>query len=147
MREALFYKILNNNIVQCTLCPHKCVIKENNVGFCKVRKNIKGVLYSLIYGIPIARSIDPIEKKPLFHFYPQSKTFSIATEGCNMHCKHCQNADISQITKECFSSSKISVEKITKEAKTYDVASIAHPLHILIQNQQFTMNMHLILQN
>jgi len=126
MREALFYEVLNDNIVQCSLCPHNCSIKENNTGFCRVRKNINGVLCSLVYGIPVARSVDPIEKKPLFHFYPQSKTFSIATMGCNMHCKHCQNADISQVSKESFPSSKISVEEIIKEAKSYDVESIAY---------------------
>ncbi len=97
MKEALFYKKLDKNRVECYLCAHKCKINEGKRGFCGVRKNIGGVLYSLVYDKVVSSNIDPIEKKPLFHFYPGSKSYSIATVGCNFRCQHCQNADISQM--------------------------------------------------
>jgi len=96
MKEALFYKVLKDNKVQCELCPHKCTIPEEKSGFCKVRQNIKGKLFSLVYGKSIATSIDPIEKKPLYHFLPGSFSMSVATVGCNLKCEHCQNWEISQ---------------------------------------------------
>jgi pyruvate formate lyase activating enzyme len=96
MKEASFYKKLKNKTVKCELCPHFCVIKENQFGNCKVRQNIKGKLYSIVYKKAISTAIDPIEKKPLFHFLPGTKSYSIATLGCNFHCKFCQNAEISQ---------------------------------------------------
>ena len=99
MKEAKFYEKLDNNLVKCKLCNHYCMIADNKTGFCGVRQNKGGVLYSLVYGRAIAEHIDPIEKKPFFHFFPGSKSFSIATIGCNFACQHCQNADISQFTK------------------------------------------------
>lgn len=86
MIEALFNKKLENNLVQCKLCNHFCVIKEQGVGTCSVRKNITGELYSLVYGYPVALNIDPVEKKPLYHFQPGSLTFSLGTYGCNFKC-------------------------------------------------------------
>lgn len=83
--------------VQCGLCSHRCLIVAGKRGICGVRENKKGILYSLVYDKVIARNIDPIEKKPLFHFLPGSDSYSIATPGCNFRCKHCQNADISQL--------------------------------------------------
>jgi pyruvate formate lyase activating enzyme len=83
--------------VQCGLCCHRCLILPGRRGICAVRENRDGILYSLVYDKVIARNIDPIEKKPLFHFLPGSRSFSIATPGCNFRCKHCQNADISQL--------------------------------------------------
>lgn len=96
MKEALFYKKLKDNIVQCTLCPHFCTIKPGERGNCHVRENQDGKLYSLVYGKAIATAVDPIEKKPLFHFMPGTFSYSIATVGCNFHCEFCQNSDISQ---------------------------------------------------
>lgn len=96
MKKAQFYKKLKNNTVQCRLCNHFCTIAENEFGKCNVRKNINGDLYSLIYGYPVAVNVDPIEKKPLFHFQPGSLTYSLGTYGCNFKCKNCQNWDISQ---------------------------------------------------
>ncbi|MFP4424621.1 MAG: AmmeMemoRadiSam system radical SAM enzyme [Candidatus Woesearchaeota archaeon] len=93
--QARFYRKRQDS-VQCYLCPHVCIIKEGETGICKVRKNKAGTLYSEVYGKVIARNIDPIEKKPLFHFYPGSTTYSIATIGCNMKCSFCQNWEISQ---------------------------------------------------
>lgn len=96
MKKALFYEPVAENRVRCTLCNHGCKIHEGKRGICGVRENRGGDLYSLVYGKIIAENVDPIEKKPLFHFMPGSKAFSIATVGCNFRCKFCQNYDISQ---------------------------------------------------
>jgi pyruvate formate lyase activating enzyme len=100
MKEAMFYDRLDEKKVRCFLCAHHCVIKEGNRGICSVRENRDGTLYSLVYGRLISMNIDPIEKKPLFHFLPGSTSFSIATVGCNFRCEHCQNNEISQYPKE-----------------------------------------------
>lgn len=100
MKEAMFYEKLEEKKVRCFLCAHHCIIKEGKRGICYVRKNIDGILYSLVYGKVISMNIDPIEKKPLFHFLPGSTSFSIATVGCNFRCEHCQNFEISQYPKE-----------------------------------------------
>lgn len=97
MKEALLYEKLPNKGVRCYLCAHHCLISEGKRGICRVRENRGGVLWTLVYGQPIARHIDPIEKKPLFHFYPGSSAYSIATAGCNFHCLWCQNWEISQL--------------------------------------------------
>jgi pyruvate formate lyase activating enzyme len=96
MKEALLYNKLNSGKVQCSACNHRCVISDGKRGICKVRENNKGKLYSLVYGKIIAEHIDPIEKKPLYHFLQGTFSLSIATNGCNFKCLHCQNADISQ---------------------------------------------------
>ncbi|RKZ02383.1 MAG: AmmeMemoRadiSam system radical SAM enzyme [Candidatus Hydrothermota bacterium] len=98
MKEAMFYTKLGDGKVRCELCRHRCILRDGQIGICKVRKNIGGKLYTLVYGKPIAVHIDPIEKKPLFHFLPGARAFSIATVGCNFRCKFCQNWDISQPT-------------------------------------------------
>ncbi len=100
MFEARFYEKQDNKKVLCRLCPHNCVISDDKTGICKVRHNKDGVLYSLVYGKAIAETPDPIEKKPLFHVLPGSRSYSIATAGCNMKCKHCQNAEISQMPRD-----------------------------------------------
>ena len=84
--EAQLYEASKNNTVICQLCAHRCRIKPNKLGVCQVRQNIKGKLYTLVYGQSIAQQIDPIEKKPLFHFYPGTESYSIATVGCNYRC-------------------------------------------------------------
>ncbi|MCK5023737.1 MAG: radical SAM protein, partial [Candidatus Aenigmarchaeota archaeon] len=96
MKEAMFFSKLEKNKVQCNLCPWECVINDNKTGSCGVRQNKEGTLYSLVYGHPISANVDPIEKKPLFHFAPGTKCLSIATVGCNLKCKFCQNFEISQ---------------------------------------------------
>jgi pyruvate formate lyase activating enzyme len=97
MKPAMFQEQQEENKVQCSLCSHRCLVLPGKRGICAVRENRNGVLTSLIYDKVIARNIDPIEKKPLFHFLPGSLSYSIATPGCNFRCKHCQNADISQL--------------------------------------------------
>ena len=95
--NAVLYDKLKKNYVQCNLCAHRCKIKDGNRGICKVRENYKGKLYTLVYGNLISANPDPIEKKPLYHFLPGSKSYSIATPGCNFHCEWCQNWQISQM--------------------------------------------------
>lgn len=99
MKEALLYEKLKEKRVSCHLCSHRCTISLDRTGICGVRKNKAGRLFSLVYGKAIAANVDPIEKKPLFHFLPSSLSFSIAAAGCNFSCRFCQNADISQISK------------------------------------------------
>jgi pyruvate formate lyase activating enzyme len=96
MIEASFYEDFENDSVRCRLCPHNCVIKAFQKGKCGVRENRYGKLYSNVYGKVITLAVDPIEKKPLFHFEPGKKTLSIATIGCNFTCSFCQNSNISQ---------------------------------------------------
>jgi pyruvate formate lyase activating enzyme len=100
MKEAMFYEKLDEKKVRCFLCAHHCQIRDGKRGICYVRKNIDGTLYSLVYGKVISMHIDPIEKKPLFHFLPASTSFSLAAVGCNFRCEHCQNFEISQYPKE-----------------------------------------------
>jgi pyruvate formate lyase activating enzyme len=96
MRTALYFEKLEESKVECLLCPHNCVLKEGKAGICRVRRNVSGELVSENYGKLSALHIDPIEKKPLYHFYPGSKIFSVGSVGCNLKCNFCQNCDISQ---------------------------------------------------
>ena len=96
MREALLWEPLSGERAACKLCAHRCVILPGHNGICQVRRNEGGTLYSLVYGRVISMAVDPIEKKPLFHFLSGSHSLSVATPGCNFRCTFCQNADISQ---------------------------------------------------
>jgi pyruvate formate lyase activating enzyme len=100
MREALFYTKEDQGGVTCGLCRFRCTIHEGKRGICGVRENRGGVLYSLVYGKAVAEHVDPVEKKPLFHFLPGSRSYSVATVGCNFRCFHCQNYSISQPSRE-----------------------------------------------
>jgi len=100
MREAMLYEKLGDGRVRCNLCAHRCVIAPGRRGICGVRENRDGTLYSLVYGKAISLAVDPIEKKPLFHFLPGSRAYSVATVGCNFHCLNCQNYAISQYPRE-----------------------------------------------
>jgi pyruvate formate lyase activating enzyme len=125
MKEALFYKKLTGKNVKCGLCPWRCTIADGAKGYCRVRKNEKGRLYSLVYGLPISVAIDPIEKKPLFHFAPGTKCLSIATVGCNLRCLFCQNYTISQEYGEVHGE-KMSPEEVVALAKSYGVEGISY---------------------
>ena len=96
MKQARYWTALEGGAVQCVLCPHRCTIKSGRTGICGVRKNEGGALLSLVWGLSVAASVDPIEKKPLYHLMPGSLSFSVATVGCNFRCVFCQNSDISQ---------------------------------------------------
>ena len=99
MKEAMFYEKVGDNAVKCHLCSHRCKIVDMKRGICGVRENRGGTLYTLVYGKVVSRAVDPIEKKPLFHFLPGSSAYSIATVGCNFRCGNCQNWEISQMPK------------------------------------------------
>jgi pyruvate formate lyase activating enzyme len=126
LKEALFYEKLEKNTVQCHLCPRHCVIPPGKRGFCGVRENRDGALYALSYGKLVAVHVDPIEKKPLFHFLPGSPVFSIATAGCNLRCKFCQNWDISQKTTEEVQYTYIEPADLIKEVKASGSKIIAY---------------------
>lgn len=97
IREALLYEKLTDSRVQCAMCAHRCKINAGRRGLCGVRENKDGILYSLVFGTLIAEHVDPIEKKPFFHVHPASRSYSIATVGCNFSCDFCQNHEISQM--------------------------------------------------
>jgi len=119
--EAVLYERgAEHKKVTCILCAHRCVIKEGKRGICGVRENREGTLYALDYGQVIARHIDPIEKKPLFHFQPGTESYSVATAGCNFRCLHCQNYEISQMPKV---SKQILGEEMTAKATVEEVAA------------------------
>ena len=126
MKEALYYKKLKNSIVQCSLCPQNCVIKQDNFGNCGARKNIDGKLYSLVYAKPASVAIDPIEKKPLYHFLPGSYSLSIGTLGCNLHCLHCQNCDISQARADQFLGKEVTPKELVEQAINNNCKSISY---------------------
>ena len=125
LKEALFYKVLKENNVQCRLCPRFCVIKNGERGNCGTRTNINGKLYSLVYSKPCSIAMDPIEKKPFYHFLPGSKALSIATAGCNLHCAHCQNYQISQGKLEDIPHLEASPEQVVEQAKNAKIKSIS----------------------
>jgi pyruvate formate lyase activating enzyme len=128
MKEALLYEKLSDNKVRCDLCNHNCSISDNSTGICGVRKNKGGTLYTLVFDKIIARHLDPIEKKPLFHFLPGSGSYSIATAGCNLRCSFCQNSDISQmpIERGTISGENISPEDIVNDALSLNAESISY---------------------
>lgn len=128
MKEAGFYEKLKDLDVQCHLCAHRCRIPPGKRGICGVRENRDGTLYSLVYGRLIAANVDPIEKKPLFHFLPGSRSYSIATVGCNFQCLFCQNADISQAPREHgrIVGETVAPEKVVEDARRTGSATIAY---------------------
>ncbi len=118
MKEALFYITLPDKVVRCNLCAHRCIIPEGKKGICRVRENRGGILNTLVYGKLIAAHADPIEKKPLYHFYPGSSSYSIATPGCNFQCRWCQNFEISQLPRmtNTFSPGITSADEVVNDA-------------------------------
>jgi pyruvate formate lyase activating enzyme len=128
MKEAMLYEKLAENRVKCNLCAHRCTIAEGRLGVCHVRENVDGVLYTRVYGRTIAQHVDPIEKKPLLHFYPGSTAYSVATPGCNFRCRWCQNADISQAPREehFLLGEEASPEQIVAAAQQMGCRSIAY---------------------
>ena len=129
MKEALLYEKIEGQLVRCFLCGHHCRIAEGGFGICGVRQNLKGGLYSHVYGKLIASHIDPIEKKPLYHFLPGSTSYSIATAGCNFRCGFCQNWQISQVNQRDGSAPDApatSPETVVKNALQYHCQSISY---------------------
>ncbi len=126
LHEAMFYKNLDKETVRCELCPHSCVLGEGGRGFCRARECRGGKLYSLVYELPCSIHVDPIEKKPMFHMLPASKSFSIATAGCNSRCKYCQNWQISQARPEETVNIKMTKEQVVAKAIETGCRSIAY---------------------
>lgn len=120
-----FFTPLEDGRVRCELCPHRCEVEEGERGYCEVRENIGGRYYSLVYGNPCAVHVDPIEKKPFFHVLPTSRSFSIATVGCNFDCKFCQNWEISQARPEDTHNYDLPPEQVVELALQYKCQSIA----------------------
>ncbi|MCH9740883.1 MAG: AmmeMemoRadiSam system radical SAM enzyme [Epsilonproteobacteria bacterium] len=120
-----FYKPYSEDRMVCTLCQHYCKIKTGKTGICGVNKNVGDKMECLVYGHPSALAIDPIEKKPLYHFLPNTKSFSIGTVGCNFHCPFCQNWSISQ-TSKIDETNYYSPEQIVALARDNSCASIAY---------------------
>lgn len=131
MKKALLFKKLDRNKVECLACNHHCRLEESQTGICGVRKNTKGDLYLLVYSKPAAVNIDPIEKKPLFHFFSGEVAFSLGTIGCNFGCEFCQNWDISQLPKishdsKIFETEEWPPEKIIDYCKNNKIPIIAY---------------------
>ncbi len=128
MKEAYLYDKQSGAKVRCFLCSHRCLIADGKRGVCCVRENKEGILYSLVYERLISANVDPIEKKPFFHFLPGSKAFSVAAPGCNFRCLHCQNHEISQLPrdKEIIIGEKVSAEEIVSLALKHNCASISY---------------------
>ncbi len=130
MKEAVLYEKIGKGKekkVRCLACAHKCIIGNDKTGICGVRKNINGKLFLLVYGKVVSMNVDPIEKKPLYHFLPGSKSFSIGTVGCNFRCDWCQNFDISQASKKGIITGKdISCEEIVEKALENNCKSISY---------------------
>ncbi len=142
MQEALFYIKQDDQTVRCELCPWNCVLKPGQTGVCKVRSNENGKLFTHVYDQVAALGIDPIEKKPLYHFYPGKNILSIGEVGCNLHCTFCQNHRISQ----CFASEftgfhEISSKQIVNEAlKTHHNIGIAYTYNEPFTFYEFMLN-------
>ncbi|MEM4246511.1 MAG: AmmeMemoRadiSam system radical SAM enzyme [Candidatus Bathyarchaeia archaeon] len=128
MREALFYQRMERSEVRCLLCRHRCLVPEGGRGICGVRENRGGVLYTLVYEKLISEAVDPIEKKPLYHFLPGSSAYSIATVGCNFRCDNCQNFEISQLHKggRAIPGRRTAPEAVVESAKMHGCRSIAY---------------------
>lgn len=125
MHEAFLYDRVGGGEVRCRLCAHGCRIADGARGLCGVRENREGTLYSLVYGRPCASNVDPIEKKPLYHFLPGSRSYSVATVGCNMRCLHCQNWSISQVRGE-ITGGRMDPEDVVSKAEAAGCESIAY---------------------
>ncbi|MCX5801883.1 MAG: AmmeMemoRadiSam system radical SAM enzyme [Candidatus Eisenbacteria bacterium] len=124
-RECMFYKKHPEMEVECEICPRKCRVGDIERGYCGTRENRNGVYYSLAYALPCAIHVDPIEKKPLFHFHPGTNAFSLGTAGCNMDCKFCQNWEMSQARPEQTSNVHLPPKETVEKARQASCASVA----------------------
>lgn len=125
-QKALYYEKLQKKKIKCLLCPRECIVVKGNRGFCRVRENREGKYYTLVHSNPCAIHIDPIEKKPLFHFLPGTTALSLATAGCNFTCKNCQNWDISQANPDHTINFEAPPERMVNLALEYNTPTIAY---------------------
>jgi pyruvate formate lyase activating enzyme len=124
--EARYYKKHPDREIECVLCPRTCKLGDKERGYCGVRENIGGTYYTLVYGKACTMNVDPIEKKPFFHFLPRTNAFSIATAGCNVNCKFCQNWQISQVRAEQVEPFDLPPQAVVEAALKYSCPSIAY---------------------
>jgi len=124
--EARYYKKLPDKEIECILCPRRCKLGDKERGYCGVRENMDGIYYTLVYGKACTINVDPIEKKPFFHFLPKTNALSMATAGCNVNCKFCQNWEISQVRPEQVEHFDLPPLTMAEKAKEYDCPSIAY---------------------
>jgi len=126
MKACRYYEQLDYGLVACTLCPHHCRIADGKTGLCRSRRNHGGVLMSEVYGKPCALAIDPIEKKPLYHFHPGTTCLSLACTGCNFRCLNCQNHDISQVAPDVVSHYDLMSEEVVALCRKHKCPGIAY---------------------
>ncbi len=124
--EAKYYKKLEHKEIECELCPRKCKVGDRERGYCGCRENQNGTYYTLVHSYPCSAHVDPIEKKPFFHYLPGTKAFSIATAGCNINCKFCQNWEISQVRPEQVTAYHLPPEDVASYAQESGSRSIAY---------------------
>jgi pyruvate formate lyase activating enzyme len=139
MKEALYYKVKDEQkkTVQCALCPHGCVIAPDKTGICRIRKNVDGKLFSLTYDKFTSIALDPIEKKPLYHFYPGSAILSFGTLGCNFRCEFCQNFEISQADFDERLVREVTPENALAMAMEYSSIGIAYTYNESLINYEW----------
>jgi len=125
LHQALYWEPQKDQKIKCLLCPRQCIVADKERGTCGVRENNGGIYYTLVHSRPCSLNIDPIEKKPLFHFKPGSEAFSLATAGCNIECRFCQNWEISQFRPEQISSKSVSPKEVVRHAQRLGASSIA----------------------
>jgi pyruvate formate lyase activating enzyme len=140
IKEASFWIKIKNDRVQCKLCNHNCKLSDGKYGICGVRKNVNGKLLTLIYGSVSSFAVDPIEKKPLYHFYPGTSAFSIGSIGCNFKCSHCQNYSISTANPDYFNIKNISPDQVVEYAKNYDCKGVSYTYNEPTIWHEFTYN-------
>ncbi|MDP4240056.1 MAG: AmmeMemoRadiSam system radical SAM enzyme [Bacteroidota bacterium] len=125
IRPARYQEKLPDNVVRCHVCPHNCIVQEEKSGICQTRVNHQGELYTLAYGNPCSVHIDPIEKKPLFHFFPGMSIYSVATAGCNFRCLNCQNWQISQSAPQLLTHYDLMPAQLVQQALLHNTNSLA----------------------
>jgi len=140
-KEAVFWKKLKNGLVKCELCPHFCTIGKGKYGKCRVRKNVEGKLYAMSYDVPVSVNIDPIEKKPLYHFLPGTMSYSVGMAGCNLACSFCQNWELSQKSAEELISPKVMAKEIIEKAVEYECPSVSYTYSEPSVSYEFVLEM------
>lgn len=145
-KEALYYESTPKGC-RCLLCPNECIVRENSAGICQTRVTIENKLYTIAYGNPCAVHIDPIEKKPLYHFLPGSNSYSIATAGCNLSCLNCQNWTISQASPKDTRNYDLMPEKVVNEALKNSCKSISYTYSEPIVFYEYTLDTAIIAKN
>jgi len=138
--EARFYEKLPNKKVKCKLCPRECKVGDRERGYCGVRENRGGTYYTLVHSRVCAAHVDPVEKKPLFHYLPGSLAFSLATAGCNVNCKFCQNWDISQARPEQIPAEYVPPKRVAELAAQWRCPTIAYTYSEPVVFSEFLMD-------